>query len=213
MTVIAPIMQAFFTDRLMTQRQASPHTIAAYRDTIKLLLGYVLERPGKHPAQLDFADLDAPLTGAFLTHLQSDRGNSIATRNTRLTAIHWLFRYAALHAPEHGGLITRVLHIPAKRHDHPTVCFLTREETHALLTAPDTSTWTGRRDHALLVVATQTGLRVSELTGLTIGNVLLDAGAHIYCRGKGRKDRCTPLTSHTVEVLRTWLTERGSTRA
>ena len=129
MTVIAPIMQAFFTDRLMTQRQASPHTIAAYRDTIKLLLGYVLERTGKRPARLDFADLDAPLIGAFLTHLESDRGNSVTTRNTRLTAIHSLFRYAALHAPEHAGLITRVLAIPAKRHDQATVCFLTRAET------------------------------------------------------------------------------------
>jgi integrase/recombinase XerD len=209
MTLIAPVLQAFFTDQLMTQRQASPHTIAAYRDTCRLLLAYIHEHTSKHPADLDFNDLDAPLIGAFLTHLETDRGNSVTTRNTRLTAIHSLFRYAALHTPEHAASIARVLAIPAKRHDHPTVCFLTRDEISALLAAPDTTTWTGRRDHALLLVATQTGLRVSELTGLTIGNVHLDTGPHMYCRGKGRKDRCTPLTSQTVHVMRTWLAERG----
>jgi site-specific recombinase XerD len=208
-TAVAPILQAFFTDRLTTQRQASPHTVAAYRDTLKLLLGYVFDRTGKHPAHLDFTDLDAPVVGAFLTHLEHDRGNSVTTRNTRLTAIHSLFRYAALHAPEHSALIARVLAIPTKRHEHPTVCFLTREETCALLAAPDTSTWTGRRDHALLLVATQTGLRVSELTGLTTADAHLGTGAHVSCRGKGRKDRCTPLTSQTTGVLRTWLAERG----
>jgi integrase/recombinase XerD len=213
MTAVAATLQAFFTDRLMTQRQASPHTIAAYRDTWKLLLGYCMEQTGRHPADLDFADLDAPLIGAFLTHLETDRGNSVTTRNVRLTAIHSLFRYAALQVPEHAALIARVLAIPTKRHDHPTVCFLTLEEIRALLAAPDTSTWTGRRDHTLLLVATQTGLRVSELTGLSIQDVHLDAGAHVYCRGKGRKDRCTPLTSQTSSVLRSWLAERGGNPA
>ena len=208
MTAVAPTLQAFFTDRLMTQRQASPHTIAAYRDTWKLLLGYALERTGKHPADLDFADLDAPMIGAFLTHLETGRGNSVTTRNVRLTAIHSLFHYAALHLPEHAALIARVLAVPAKRHDHPTIAFLTREEIAALLAAPDTSTWTGRRDHALLLVAAQTGLRVSELTGLTIQDVHLNAGPHVYCRGKGRRDRCTPLTSQTRSVLGSWLAER-----
>lgn len=209
MTTIAPTLQAFFTDRLMTQRHASPHTIAAYRDTMKLLLGYAHQHTGKHPADLEVTDLDAPLIGTFLTHLETDRGNSVTTRNTRLTAIHSLFRYAALHLPEHAALIARVLAIPAKRHNHPTVCFLTHEEICALLAAPDTSTWTGRRDHALLLVATQTGLRVSELTGLTINDIHLGTGPHLRCHGKGRKDRATPLTRQTIDVLRQWLSERG----
>jgi integrase/recombinase XerD len=193
----------------MTQRQASPHTIAAYRDTLKLLLGYSHHHTGKNPAELDFTDLDAVLIGAFLTHLETDRNNSVTTRNTRLTAIHSLFRYAALHVPEHAALIARVLAIPAKRHDHPTVCFLTRDEISALLSTPSTLTWTGHRDHALLLVAVQTGLRVSELTGLTINDVELGTGHHLHCLGKGRKDRCTPLTRQTVDVLREWLTEHG----
>jgi len=208
-TAIAPTLQAFFTDRLMTQRQASPHTIAAYRDTVRLLLRYTQQCAGKNPADLDFTDLDAPLIGAFLTHLETDRNNSVTTRNTRLTAIHSLFRYAALHVPEHAALIARVLAIPAKRHDHPTVCFLTRDEISAVLSSPDTSSWTGRRDHALLLVAVQTGLRVSELTRLRINDIELGTGPHLRCHGKGRKDRCTPLTRQTVDVLREWLTERG----
>jgi integrase/recombinase XerD len=209
MTILAPVLEAFFTDRLMTQRQASPNTVAAYRDTFTLLLGYTFGHTGKHPAQLDFSDLDAPLIGAFLQHLETDRGNSVTTRNARLAAIHSLFRYAALRAPEHAALIARVLAIPNKRHHRPLVCFLTREEIEALLGAPDRTHWTGRRDHALLLVLTQTGLRVSELTGLTIQDAHLNTGAHVYCRGKGRKDRATPLTSQTVTVLRSWLTERG----
>lgn len=209
MTAIASTLQAFFTDRLMTQRQASPHTIAAYRDTVRLLLGYARQHTGKNPVELDFTDLDAPLIGAFLTHLETDRNNSVTTRNTRLTGIHSLFRYAALHVPEHAALIARVLAIPAKRHDHPTVCFLTRDEISTLLSIPDTSTWTGRRDHALLLVTIQTGLRVSELTGLTINDIHLDTGPHLRCHGKGRKDRATPLTRQSVTALRQWLTERG----
>ncbi|HSZ29731.1 MAG TPA: tyrosine-type recombinase/integrase [Pseudonocardiaceae bacterium] len=209
MTILAPILEAFFTDRLMTQRQASPHTVAAYRDTFTLLLGYTFQHTGKHPAQLDLSDLDAPLIGAFLQHLETDRKNSVTTRNARLAAIHSLFRYAALRAPEHAALIARVLAIPSKRHHRPLVCFLTRDEIEALLAAPDQTHWTNRRDHALLLVLTQTGLRVSELTGLTIQDVHLGTGAHVYCRGKGRKDRATPLTSQTVAVLRSWLTERG----
>jgi integrase/recombinase XerD len=157
-----PILEAFFTDRLMTQRQTSPHTVAAYRDTFTLLLGYTLGHTGKHPAQLDISDLDAPLIGAFLQHLETDRGNSVTTRNARLAAIHSLFRYAALRAPEHAALIARVLAIPNKRQHRPLVCFLTRDEIEALLAAPDPTHWTGRRDHTLLLVLTQTGLRVSD---------------------------------------------------
>jgi integrase/recombinase XerD len=211
MTAIAATLQAFFTDRLMTQRHASPHTIAAYRDTLRLLLHYAQHSTGKNPSELDFTDLDAPLIGAFLAHLETGRNNSVTTRNTRLTAIHSLFRYAALHAPEHAALIARVLAIPTKRHDHPTVCFLTRDEIDAVLSTPDTSTWTGRRDHALLLVAVQTGLRVSELTRLRINDIELGTGPHLRCTGKGRKGRCTPLTRQTVDVLSEWLAERGGT--
>jgi integrase/recombinase XerD len=206
-TTIAPTLQAFFTDRLMTQRCASRHTIASYRDTMRLLLGYAQQRTGKNPADLDFTDLDAPLIGAFLAHLESGRRNSVTTRNARLTAIHSLYRYAALHVPEHAALVARVLAIPAKRHRHPTICFLTRQEIGALLSAPDTSTWTGRRDHALLLAGVQTGLRVSELTTLTRQDAHLGTGPHVRCHGKGRKDRATPLTSQTVKTLKTWLAE------
>lgn len=191
MTSLSPILESFFTDRLLTQRQASPHTVAAYRDAFTLLLGYAFERTGKHPAQLDIADLDAPLIAAFLQHLETDRGNSVTTRNARLAAIHSLFRYAALRAPEHAALIARVLGVPSKRQHRPLVYFLDREEIEALLAAPDQTHWTGRRDHAVLLVLTQTGLRVSELTGQAVQDVHLDTGAHVFCHGKGRKDRCT----------------------
>jgi len=211
MTAIAPILQAFFTDRLMNQLHASPHTIASYRDTMRLVLAYASQQHGKEPCKLDFTDLDAPAVGAFLTHLETTRRNGITTRNARLTAIHSLFRYASLHVPEHAELISRVLAIPGKRHDHPTVCFLTREEISALLAAPDPATWAGRRDHALLLVAVQAGLRVSELTGLTVSDAVPGTGPHVTRHGKGRKERATPLTPATAAVLRDWLAERGGT--
>jgi site-specific recombinase XerD len=182
--------------------------VAAYRDTFRLFLGFAQARTGKAPSQLDFADLDAVLIGAFLQHLEVDRGNSVRTRNARLAALHSLYRFAALAHPEHAGLIQRVLAIPQKRFDRALVSFLTRPEIDALLAAPDRSTWTGRRDRALLLVALQTGLRVSELTGLACGDLHLGTGAHVRCYGKGRKERCTPLTHQTVAVLRVWLRER-----
>ena len=209
MTALAPTLQAFFTDRLTRQRNASPHTIAAYRDTWRLLLAFAAGRTGKQPGQLDLADLDAPLTGDFLDHLEADRGNSARTRNARLAAIHSLFRYAALRHPEHAEVIARVLAIPPKRYDKALVTYLTEPELTALLAAPDRTTWAGRRDHALILLAAQTGLRVSELTGLTTAEVHLGAGAHVSCHGKGRKDRITPLTAGTIAVLRTWLAENG----
>ena len=210
MTRLAPIMQGFFTDHLITQRHASPHTVASYRDTFRLLLGYAHQRSGKLPAQLDIADLDAVLIGAFLTHLETERGNSAATRNARLTAIRALFRYASLRAPEHAALIARVLAIPAKRTGTTIVCFLTQDETDALIAAAAaTGSWHGHRDHALLALATQTGLRVSELTGLRTGDIHLGSGPHVYCRGKGRRDRCTPLTPSAVGTLAAWLAEHG----
>ena len=209
MSDLAPLLQGFFTDKLMRQRQASPHTVAAYRDTFTLLLGFIAQRTGRQAAQLGLADLDAPTIGAFLHHLEADRHNTAATRNARLAAVHSLFRYAAPRAPDHAALIQRVLAIPTKRFDRAIVSFLTRAETDALLQAPDRTTWTGRRDHALLLVAVHTGLRVSELVGLQLHDVHLDAGPHLRCHGKGRKDRCTPLTTPTVRMLRTWLAERG----
>jgi integrase/recombinase XerD len=209
-TRLAPIMQGFFTDHLITQRHASPHTVASYRDTFRLLLGYAHQRTGKLPAQLDIADLDAVLIGAFLTHLETERGNSAATRNARLTAIRALFRYASLRAPEHAALIARVLAIPAKRTGTTIVCFLTQDETDALIAAAAaTGSWHGHRDHALLALAAQTGLRVSELTGLRTGDIHLGSGPHVYCRGKGRRDRCTPLTPSAVGTLAAWLAEHG----
>lgn len=211
MTLLAPTLQAFFTDRLMTQYGASPHTIASYRDTFRLLLAHVHQHTGALPAHLDLADLDPATIGAFLHELETVRGNSPATRNTRLAAIHSLFRYASLRAPEHAELISRVLAIQTKRTTTTIVTFLNDTELDALLAAPDQSTWHGRRDHALLVTAAQTGLRVAELTALTIGDTHLGSGAHVYCRGKGRKDRCTPLTTHTVGVLTAWLRFRPRT--
>lgn len=210
MTVLAPTLQGFFTDRLIRQRHASGQTIAAYRDTWRLLLGFAAARTGKQPGQLDITDLDAPLIGDFLDHLERDRGNTPRTRNARLAAIHSTFNYAALQHPEHAQVITRVLAIPAKRFDKALVTWLTEEEADALLAAPDLTTWAGRRDHAMIILAAQTGLRISELTGLTRGDIHLANGPHVSCRGKGRKERITPLAKTTITVLRAWLAERHS---
>jgi site-specific recombinase XerD len=209
MATLAPLLEAFFTDHLITQRQASPNTITAYRDTFRLLLAFTRDRTGKPPNTIDLADWDVPLISAFLQHLETDRANSIATRNARLAAIHSLFAFAAYRMPEHAGLIQRVLAMPPKRSDHADICFLTAEEITALLAAPNQSTWAGRRDHALLQIATQTGLRISELIGLRRQDAHLGAGAHLRCHGKGRKNRVTPLTTASVATLGNWLAERG----
>ncbi|MGW1616976.1 tyrosine-type recombinase/integrase, partial [Streptomyces sp. NPDC002285] len=184
MSDLAPLLQGFFTDKLMLQRQASTHTIAAYRDAFTLLLGFAQQRTGRRPARLSIADLDAPTIGAFLQHLETVRGNTAATRNARLAAIRSFFRYAALRAPEHAAIIQRVLAIPPKRFDRAIVNYLTTTETDALVAAPDRTTWTGRRDHALLLTAVHTGLRVSELTRLTLQDAHLGTGAHLRCHGK-----------------------------
>ena len=187
MTALAPTLQAFFTERLARQKNASPHTVASYRDTLRLLLGFVAKQTGgTPPARMQIEDLDAPLIGAFLDHLEDQRANSVRSRNTRLAAIHSLFRFPALQHPEHAALIARVLAIPPKRCNRAVVSFLNAEEIDALLAAPDTSRWIGRRDHALLLVAVQTGLRVSELTGLCCRDVHLGAGAHVRCHGLSR---------------------------
>jgi integrase/recombinase XerD len=213
MTTLAPTLQAFFTDHLTRQRHASGHTVAAYRDSWRLLLGFTQQATGKNPAQIQFADLDAPLVGSFLDHLEHQRGNGVRTRNARLAAIHSLFRYAALRHPEDAAVIARVLAMPPKRFSRNVVTYLTREEIAALLAAPNQTTWTGRRDYAMLVLATQTGLRVSELTRLTVADLHLGAGPHVSCHGKGRKQRITPLTPAAVAVLQGWLVERAASAA
>ena len=208
MTALAPTLQAFFTDRLINQRHASPHTITGYRDAFRLLLAFAADRTRKRPCDLDIGDLDAPLVGAFLDHLEVDRHNGVRTRNHRLAAIHSLFSYATLRHPEHAATIQRVLAIPPKRFERNLVTYLTDDEVEALVTACDRATWTGRRDHAMIVLAIQTGLRISELAGLSCADVVLGAGANVHCVGKGRKQRRTPLVGHTTAVLRVWLAER-----
>ena len=208
MSALAPTMQAFFTERLQGQRQASPNTIAAYRDTFRLLLTFTVDRLGKTASGIQVDDLDAELIASFLDHLERERANSTATCNARLAAIRSLFNYAALKHPEHADAIARVLAIPPKRGPKPFVTFLSDEEIDALLAAPDRACWTGRRDHALLLTMVQTGLRVSELTGLNCADVTLTRGPHLCCHGKGRKQRITPLTPQTAQVLRVWRQER-----
>lgn len=207
MSAIAPCLQAFFTDRLARQRRASPHTVAAYRDAFKVLVSFASERANKTPSLLDFEDIDAGVIGAFLDHIETERHNSTRTRNARLAAVRSLFRYAALRHPEHAALIAQVLAIPQKRTEKAEVSFLSRHEVEVLLAAPDVATRTGRRDHAMIALAVQCGLRVSELTALNHGDVYFGTGAHISCTGKGRKQRCTPLTRATVKALRAWMAE------
>ncbi len=209
MAALAPALQAYFTERLIHQRAASPNTIAAYRTTFRLLLGFAAERTGTAPNRLDIDALDATLVSAFLDHLERVRGNSAATRNNRLAAIHSLFNYLALHYPEHAECIQRVLAIPPKRTQRHVLTYLTDPEADALLAACDQSTWTGRRDHAMLALTLQTGLRISEVAGLTRSDVTLTAGAHVHTIGKGRKERRTPLIPSTRAVLKAWLAEVG----
>ena len=208
MSALAPTLEAFFTERLIAQRRASRHTVAAYRDTFRLLLAFVHRQTAKAPSSLHLEDIDAALVGRFLDHLETERGNDPRTRNARLAAIHSLFRFAALRHPEHAALIERVLAIPPKRFERALVSFLTDREVDELLAAPDRTTAIGRRDHALLLLAIQTGLRVSELVGLRRQDVVLGVGAHVRCTGKGRKERITPLTPMTAAVVRSWMEEQ-----
>jgi site-specific recombinase XerD len=203
----AALLERFFTQRLMQQRQASAHTIASYRDTFKLLLEFVQRRLRKAPSALALEDIDAPLVMAFLDEQEQVRGVTARTRNLRLTAVHSFFRYVAFEMPSHSEHIQRVLAIPAKRFTRALVPFLSRQEVDALLAAPDPRTWSGRRDHALLLLAVQTGLRLSELTGLRHEDLHFGAGAHVRVIGKGRKERCTPLSKSTRAVLAAWVSE------
>jgi integrase/recombinase XerD len=208
MSSLAPTLESYFTQRLIAQRAASPNTIEAYKTTFKLLVRFATERTGTPPSELDIAALDAPLIASFLEHLERDRHNSVATRNNRLAAIHSLFAYVALQHPEHAASVQRVLAIPAKRTERNLLTYLVEEEVDALLAACDVRTRIGRRDHAMFALTIQTGLRISELAGLTRSDVILTAGAHVHTIGKGRKERRTPLVASTRVVLKAWLDER-----
>ena len=210
MTALAPLLQSFFTERLLDQRRSSPQTVAAYRDSFRLLLRFATTRSGRSPTDLAVSDLDAPCIEAFLRHLETERRNSPRSRNARLSAIHSFCRFVATREPAELALVQRVLAIPAKRFDRTLVTFLTVDEIDALLAAPARHTWLGRRDHALMLLAVQTGLRVSELIGVARDDVRLGKGAHVRCRGKGRKERDTPLRKQSVSVLRAWLKECGT---
>jgi site-specific recombinase XerD len=203
----AALLERFFTQRLMQQRQASPHTISSYRDTFRQFLKFTEQRLHKAPSQLNFEEIDAPLIMAFLDSLEEHHGVSARSRNLRLTAIRSFFRFAAFEAPAHSAQVQRVLAIPGKRFTRTLVQFLTRAEVDALLAAPDQTTWSGRRDHAFILLAAQTGLRLSEMTGLKREDIILGAGAHVRVIGKGRKERCTPIARSTRVVLRSWLRE------
>jgi site-specific recombinase XerD len=207
MTGFPLVVQQFFADRLISQLGASPHTVAAYRDTVKSLIGYACATTGKRPAALGWADVDARRVGAFLAWLETEHANKVATRNARLTAVKSLYRYASYQVPEHGHLIGQVLAIPPKRGPKAVMAYLTPDECEALIAAPDTATRYGRRDQTLLHLAIHTGLRVSELTGLTVADLNLGPAAHVQCHGKGRKDRIVPLTAATVNLARRWIRE------
>jgi len=202
------LLESFFTERLMNQRKASPNTIASHRDTFRLLLKFAKKSLNKEPSKLMIEDLDTAFIGQFLDYLEKQRGNEARTRNVRLAGIHTFFKYVALEEPSYSALAQRILAIPNKRFKCKPVEFLTRPEIDALLAVPNQSTWTGRRDKALLLLAVQTGLRVSELVELRCKDIELGTGAHVRCTGKGRKERCTPLRKETVNILRAWVQER-----
>jgi len=204
---VATLIERYFTERLMRQRNVSANTIASYGDTFRLLFTFAQTKHRKAPSFLELKDLDAPFISAFLADLETKRGASVRTRNLRLTAIRSFFRFISFEEPAHSALIQRVLAIPSKRHDKRQVQFLTRPEIEAILAAPDRATWLGRRDHTLLLLAAQTGLRLSELIGLDLNAVHLGAGAHVRCIGKGRKERCTPLTTSARRALQAWIKE------
>lgn len=206
-TSLAPLLERFFTQRLMQQRKASPHTIRSYRDSFRQFLTFAQQRLHRPPSRLNIEQIDAPLVAAFLEELEKQRSLTVRSRNLRLTAIHSFFRYAVFELPDHAAQIQRVLAIPSKRFTRTLVSFLSRTEVDALLAAPDRSTWSGRRDHAFILTAVQTGLRLSEITGLKREDLIFEAGAHVHVVGKGRKERCIPLAKSTRKVLKAWLRE------
>jgi integrase/recombinase XerD len=208
-TFLAPHVQAFFTHHLCQHKQASPQTIASYRDTFRLFLTFVKDTTGREPAALQLSDLDAPLVLQFLDHLEHQRGNTVRSRNMRLAAIRTFIRFLALRAPESLAIATRVLAIPVKRTDKKLMEALTRTEVEALLAAPDRSCWIGRRDHALLLTLYNSGARVSEVTSLQRHQVCFGAPTFLQLTGKGRKERTVPLWPHTSRTLQAWFAELG----
>jgi integrase/recombinase XerD len=206
---LAPYLQRFFTERLGIQLKASPNTISSYRDTFRLLLKFAAGRLRREPTALQVADIDADFVGAFLADIEATRGNAARSRNTRLAAIRSFFKYVAVNEPQLLHHSQRVLAMPSKRHEKRAIDYLTQAEVEAVITAPDLSTWHGRRDRALLALALQTGLRVSELINLSRADIALGAGAHVRCIGKGRKERSTPIRKDSLKILRDWLAERG----
>jgi site-specific recombinase XerD len=209
MTSLPPLLEVWFTERLQQQRDVSTHTLSSYRDCFRLLLGFAQKQTSKEPSELLLTDIDAALVGAFLDYLEKERGNGVRTRNARLAAIRSFYRFLAAREPAHAQLIQRVLAIPQKKCNRDLVTFLTRPEVDALLAAPDPRTWIGRRDRVLLLTAVRTGLRASELTGLRVEDCALHAHGHLRCRGKGRKERCTPLDRPTAAALRGWIRDAG----
>jgi len=203
------LCESFFAKRLMAQRKASQHTISSYAHTFRLLIKFAQKRLGSPPSKLTLAELNASFLVEFLDDLEATRGNDARSRNARLAAIRSFYRYAALEVPQHSGLIQRALAIPYKLLSRPFVDYLTRPEVEALLGAADKNTWVGRRNHAIILTAVQTGLRLSEITGLRHRDVSFGVGAHVRCEGKGRKERCTPLARSTVAVLNAWIEEQG----
>jgi site-specific recombinase XerD len=203
-TALAPTLQAWFTDYLIGQRGASPNTIAAYRDCMRLLVCYAHQCHGVKPAQLDLSHLDERTITGFLDMLEHDRHTSISTRNARLAAIHSLFHYSSFRHPEHAELIARVLAIPVKTAHRTSVIYLDDDEVDAILAAPDRRSWSGQRDHAWLLLMITTGIRVGELTNLRRSDLFTGRPAHIVVTGKGRKQRIIPLDKTTLAVLAAW---------
>ncbi len=205
------LVQDYFLRRLIQQRGCSARTIESYRDAFELLFGFIEQRTGKTPSAVDLADLHAPLVVDFLDHLETERGNSVRTRNARLAAIHSFMHYAAVRDPASLPIIQQVLAIPTNRFDRPVLGYLSLEQVAAILAAPDRGTWSGRRDAVLLATAYNTGARVSEITSLRVRDVLLERQSAVHLHGKGRKQRVIPLWKNTANELRGWLKQINPT--
>ena len=207
-TLIAPLLQYFFTEHLCAHKQVSPRTIISYRDSFRLLLRFLQTRTGHEPSTLTVSDLDAPAILAFLESLEAERSNAVCSRNARLSAVRSFFRVVALRDPASVGIVARVLSIPVKRTEKRLVGYLPRPEIDALLAAPDQTGWLGRRDHALLLTMYNSGARASEVTSLRRGQVHFDTTTYLQLHGKGRKERTVPLWPKTARVLQQWFHER-----
>ncbi len=205
--LVGPHLQAFLIDHLGQHKRASPQTIASCRDTFRLFLTFLRDNTGIEPSALRIVDLEAPVVLDFLEYLEQQRGNSVRTRNIRLSAIRSFFRLVAVREPDSVGIATRVLAIPVKREDKTLIGYLTRAEMDALLAAPNRAQWAGRRDHALLLTLYNSGARVSEIIHLTCDQVRFGATTFLALKGKGRKERTVPLWPHTARTLKAWFRE------